>query len=183
MFFVEDQEILRAQKLRQKSRRSGVKARLGPGIHRLYGGAVVVQQAVRIGKGPQHALCSLTSAPRVLAAKVVQPATGMGVDQGQRALFLLQGPHEGDQQAVLYDIGAVASMEGMAIIHFRCPYRVGRQPSKAFCARPQARVRDRHQRRRHKPPGRMGMFDQTGSRMRLALPRSARPPDLSRTCI
>ena len=53
----------------------------------------------------------------LLAFKVVQPAAGMGVDQGQRALFELQGPHKGDQQAVLHDIGAVASMEGMAIIH------------------------------------------------------------------
>jgi hypothetical protein len=41
----------------------------------------------------------------------------MGVDQRQRALFVLQGSHKGDQQAVLYDIGAIARMEGMAIIH------------------------------------------------------------------
>jgi hypothetical protein len=41
----------------------------------------------------------------------------MSVDQGQRTLFLLQGPHKRDQQAVLYDIGAIAGMEGMAIIH------------------------------------------------------------------
>jgi hypothetical protein len=30
---------------------------------------------------------------------------------------LLQGAHKGDQQAVLHDIGAIARMEGMAIIH------------------------------------------------------------------
>ena len=80
----------------------------------------------------------------------------MGVDQGQPALFLLQGSHEGDQQAVLNNVGAIASMEGMAIIHrksksrryafirmagrgsrarrwrqpIRCPYRYGRNPSK-----------------------------------------------------
>ena len=53
----------------------------------------------------------------LLAAKVVEPAAGMGVDQGQRALFLLQGPDESDQQAMLHDIGAVAGMEGMAIVH------------------------------------------------------------------
>jgi hypothetical protein len=41
----------------------------------------------------------------------------MGVDQSQRARLVLQGPHQGDQKAVLYDIGAIASMEGMAIIH------------------------------------------------------------------
>jgi hypothetical protein len=41
----------------------------------------------------------------------------MGVDQGQRTLFVLQGLHKSNQQAVLHDIGAVAGMEGMAIIH------------------------------------------------------------------
>ena len=41
----------------------------------------------------------------------------MGVDQGQGAFFLLQRPDKGDQQAVFHDIGAIASMEGMAIIH------------------------------------------------------------------
>jgi hypothetical protein len=50
----------------------------------------------------------------------------MGVDQGQRARFLLQGPHKGDQKAVLNDIGAVASMEGMAIIH--CDSNPGDRP-------------------------------------------------------
>jgi hypothetical protein len=53
----------------------------------------------------------------IVAVKVIQPAAGVGVDQGQRAFFLLQGAHEGNQQAVLHDIGAVASVEGMAIIH------------------------------------------------------------------
>ena len=42
----------------------------------------------------------------------------MGVDQRQRARFLLQRLHERDQQAVLYDIGAIASVKAMAVI--RC---------------------------------------------------------------
>jgi len=42
----------------------------------------------------------------------------MGVDQGQRARFSLQRADEGDQQAMLDDIGAVTSMKGMTIIHF-----------------------------------------------------------------
>ena len=53
----------------------------------------------------------------LLALKVVQPAAGVGVNQGQRALFALQGADEGDQQAMLHDIGAVAGMEGMTVIH------------------------------------------------------------------
>jgi len=42
MFFVQDQEILRAQKLRQKPRRAGVEVWLGPDIHRLYCGSAPI---------------------------------------------------------------------------------------------------------------------------------------------
>ena len=96
----------------QNARRARVEMCLGPDIYRLYDGAVVVQQGARVGKSPLHALRGLAGALGILPIKVVKPAAGMGVDQGQRALFLLQGPHEGDQQAVLDDIGAIAGMEG-----------------------------------------------------------------------
>ena len=92
--------------------------RLGPHIHRLYGGAIVVQQRIRVREGPQHALRGFAGALGLIAVEVVEPATGMGVDQGQRTLFELQGSDESDQKAMLHDIGAVASMEGMAIIHW-----------------------------------------------------------------
>ncbi|GAA0746269.1 hypothetical protein GCM10009075_31640 [Sphingomonas trueperi] len=64
-----------------------------------------------------HALGGLAGALGLFAAEVVEPAAGMGVDQGQRTLLLLQRPDKGDQQAVLHDIGTVAGMEGVAIIH------------------------------------------------------------------
>ncbi|MCY1171930.1 hypothetical protein D9M73_120550 [compost metagenome] len=161
MFFVQDQKILRAQELRQNARRAGVEMRLGPDIHRLHGGAIIVQHGVRVGKGAQHALQGFAGAPGIRAAKIIQTAAGMGVDQRQRARFLLQGPHQRDQQAVLHDVGAVAGMEGMAIIHgesksrrsafyptcraqwpsarrwkapIGCAYKVARKPSTPFCA-------------------------------------------------
>ncbi|GLK42880.1 hypothetical protein GCM10017612_07970 [Novosphingobium resinovorum] len=59
----------------------------------------------------------LAGALSFVTAKIVQPATGMGIDQSQRARLLLQGPHQGDEEAVFDDIGAIAGMEGMAIIH------------------------------------------------------------------
>ncbi len=117
MFFVEDQHVLRAQQLRQHLRRSGIELRLRSGVHRLHGGAIGVQQRIGIGKGPHDALRRFAGALRLLAAEIIDPASRMGIDQGQRALFLLQGPDQRDQQAVLHDVGAVAGMEGMAIIH------------------------------------------------------------------
>ena len=120
MFLVQDQEVLRAQQLRQKPRRPGVEVWLGRDIHRLYGATIVVQHRVLIGKGPQHAVRGFASALGIITEQVVQPAAGMGVDQGQRGLFLLQGLYQRNQQAVLDHIGAVARMEGMAIIHGDC---------------------------------------------------------------
>lgn len=91
---------------------------LCPDIHRLYGGAIAVQQGIGVGKGPQHAVRGFAGALGLLAAKIVKPAAGMGVNQGQCARLLLQGPDKGDEQAVLHDISAVTGMEGVAIIHW-----------------------------------------------------------------
>ena len=42
---------------------------------------------------------------------------GVASALASRALFELQGTHKGDEQAMLDDIGAIAGMERMAIIH------------------------------------------------------------------
>ena len=121
VLLVQDQGILRAQQLGEQAGRAGVEPRRShrmiPVIHRCNGGMIVSQQGVRIGKGAQHALRCLAGALGIGAAKVIKSAAGVRVDQGQRRLLLLQGAHQGDQQAVLHDIGAIAGMEGVAIIH------------------------------------------------------------------
>ncbi|GGD65505.1 hypothetical protein GCM10010990_13750 [Croceicoccus mobilis] len=72
---------------------------------------------MRVGKGPDHALRGLAGALGLICVKIVEAAAGMGVDQGQCARLLLQGPDKSDQQAMLHDVGAVSSVEGVAIIH------------------------------------------------------------------
>ena len=95
---------------------------------------IVVQEGVAVGKGPQHAVRGFPGPLGLPAAKIVEPASGVGVDQGQRARLLLQGANQANQQAMLHDIGAVAVMERITIIHCNSgPYRLDYASNRPGC--------------------------------------------------
>ena len=57
------------------------------------------------------------AARRLLAAEIVNACAGMGVDDAKRRRLLLQIGQDADQHDVLDDVGEVAGMEGVAIVH------------------------------------------------------------------
>jgi hypothetical protein len=51
----------------------------------------------------------------IVAVQTVQPGTGMGVEHGDRAVFLGQVLQRGHQHQVLEHVGVVAGVKGVAI--------------------------------------------------------------------
>ena len=63
----------------------------------------------------QEAVGRLATGFGVVAVKPIQTGAGMGIEDGQCRVFLLQMAQDGDQNSVFEHIGMIAGMEGVAV--------------------------------------------------------------------
>jgi hypothetical protein len=54
---------------------------------------------------------------RLIAGEIVDPGTGMGVDDAKRSLLVLQINENAHQHDVLDDVGKAAGMKGVTVVH------------------------------------------------------------------
>src|SRR5690606_40695847 len=71
----------------------------------------------RFRQQPADATLGLAGALRGVAVERVQPAPGVGVEGEHRRRLGQQGVADSQQYYVLEDIGVVAGVEGMAVVH------------------------------------------------------------------
>jgi hypothetical protein len=70
---------------------------------------------VKLAEQFEDTVLRFTTSFGIVAVKPVQASTGMGIDDGDATLFLLQMLQGGNQGEVLDDIGMVACMEGVSV--------------------------------------------------------------------
>ena len=78
-------------------------------------GVTVILGLCRPGCQAQKTICRLTAGLGVVAVEPVQAGSGVGVEHGERAVFLGQMAHKRNQHRVFEHVGVVAGMEGVAI--------------------------------------------------------------------
>jgi hypothetical protein len=67
----------------------------------------------------EDAVCGFAASFRIGTVKPIKASPGMGVNNGDATLFLLQVLQSGNQGKVLDDIGMVAGVEGVSVTEHR----------------------------------------------------------------
>jgi hypothetical protein len=70
---------------------------------------------VKLAEQFEDAVCGLTASFRIVTVKPIKASPGMGVNNGDAALFLLQVLQSDNQGKVLDDIGVVAGVESVSV--------------------------------------------------------------------
>ncbi len=111
--------VLRAQRMRQQPRRTGVGMRAVLLPARLDRGQVALDRRVPRGLGeqPADAVAGLAGLLRGFAIQPVQAAAGMGVECETGGRLGGERIAQRQQHDMLEHVGVVAGMEGVAIVH------------------------------------------------------------------
>ena len=124
MTFDRGKAILLAQKVPDQRRGAWIAAQFAIRIRRGDRFEIGRQQRThglgqRMAGKPRDARAKLTCALRRVILQIVDADPGMGIDDAERLVLALQIVDEPCQHRVLDDVGEVAGVEGVAVIHDR----------------------------------------------------------------
>ena len=119
VFFVQQYTVLGTGQASRPLRRARVIAQLAIRVHLVQHLHVVISHCRQVFLPPQprNAFQVLARAVGLIALEVVQTNTGMGIEVGERLLFARHQGDEAGQDDMFEDVGMVAGVEGVTIVH------------------------------------------------------------------